>query len=89
MHAVMILVPPETLGAIYVAASAGGRGVASALMKTLEAKARELGMRALRMESSLTAAPFYVKHGFSELDRGEHRLAGGILMACVKMEKPL
>ncbi len=39
------LVPPETLGAIYVAAHAGRRGVASALFKTLEAKARELEKR--------------------------------------------
>lgn len=83
------LVPPETLGAIYVAASSGRRGVASALMKTLEAKARALGMRVLRMESSLTAAPFYVRHGFRELESGEHRLAGGVLMSCVKMEKVL
>ena len=83
------LVPPETLGAIYVAASSGRQGVASALMKTLEAKARALGMRVLRMESSLTAAPFYVRHGFRELEWGDHRLAGGLLMACVKMEKRL
>jgi putative acetyltransferase len=83
------LVPPETLGAIYVAASAGRRGVGSALIKTLEAKARELGMKMLRMESSLTAVPFYVRHGFHELERGEHHMADGVLMACVKMEKAL
>ncbi len=41
------LVPPDTLGAVYIAAAAGRRGVASAL----------------RMDSSLTAAPFYMKHG--------------------------
>lgn len=83
------LVPPETLGAIYVAASSGRLGVASALMKTLETKARALGMRVLRMESSLTAAPFYIRHGFRELARGQHRLAGGLLMSCVNMEKVL
>ena len=83
------LVPPETLGAIYVAAPAGRRGVASALYKTLEAKARELGMKVLRMDSSLTAAPFYVRHGFRELERRTHRLADGRMMACVHMEKRL
>jgi GNAT superfamily N-acetyltransferase len=82
-------VPPETLGAIYVAAHAGRRGVASALFKTLETKARALGMRVLKMESSVTAVPFYVKHGFQERSRGTHRLAGGLLMACVNMEKRL
>ncbi len=74
------LAPPETLGAIYVAASAGRRGVASALFKTLEGKARELGMKVLRMENSLTAVPFYVRHGFRELERGSCRFAGTTLV---------
>jgi len=83
------LVPPESLGAIYVAAHSGRRGIASALFKTLEAKARELGMTVLRMKSSLTAVPFYLKHGFHERSRGTHRLASGPVMACVNMEKRL
>lgn len=83
------LVPPETLGAIYVAATAGRRGVASALYTTLEAKARELGMKVLRMDSSLTAVPFYVKQGFRELEKGTHQMGDGLVMACVKMEKAL
>lgn len=83
------LVPPETLGAVYVAASAARGGVASALFRRLEAKARELGMTVLRMESSLTAVPFYLGHGFHELHRGAHRLANGLMMACATMEKKL
>lgn len=83
------LVPPETLGAIYVAAHAGRRGVATALFKAVEAKAREIGMSVLRLESSLTAAPFYVKHGFYERNRGVHRFAGGLTMDCINMEKRL
>jgi putative acetyltransferase len=83
------LVPPETLGAIYVAASAGRRGVASTLLTTLEGKAREIGMTMLRMDSSLTAAPFYIKHGFHELSQGTHTLTGGLKMPCIRMEKKL
>lgn len=83
------LVPPDTLGAVYVAASAGGKGVASALLRVLEARARELGMRELRMESSLTAAAFYARRGFKELGRDRHQLADGVDMACVRMEKAL
>jgi Acetyltransferase (GNAT) domain len=63
--------------------------VASALFKTLEAKARELGMKVLRMDSSLIAVPFYVRHGFRELERGTHRLADGLMMIYVSMEKRL
>src|SRR5271170_7539983 len=83
------LVPPETLGAIYVAAPVGRCGVATGLFKTLEAKARELGMKALKMDSSLTAVPFYTRHGFRQLERRTHRLADGLMMACVNMEKRL
>jgi putative acetyltransferase len=81
------LVPPETLGAIYVAASAGRHGVASTLLRALEARARDLGMKVLRMESSLTAFAFYLRHGFRELERRKHPLTGGLAMDCVLMEK--
>jgi putative acetyltransferase len=83
------LVPPETLGAIYVAAPAGRCGVASALLRVLEAEAHDLGMKVLRMESSLTACSFYVRHGFQELERRMHALTDGLTMDCVFMEKRL
>jgi putative acetyltransferase len=83
------LVPPETLGAIYVAAPAGRHGVASALYRRLEAEARDLGMNVLRMDSSLTAFSFYIRHGFRELERKTHPLSDGLAMACVRMEKRL
>jgi hypothetical protein len=41
------------------------------------------------MESSLSAVPFYVRHGFRELGRGTHRLADGLMMICIGMEKTL
>jgi putative acetyltransferase len=81
--------PPETLGAVYIAAPAGRRGVASALVGMVESKAREIGTRLLRMDSSLTAAPFYRKHGFREISRRAHVLAGGLEMPCIQMEKVL
>ena len=83
------LVPPETLGAIYVAASAGRHGVASALYRRLEAEALDLGMKVLRMDSSLTALSFYIRHGFRELERKTHPLGDGLAMPCVRMEKRL
>jgi putative acetyltransferase len=83
------LVPPETLGAIYVAASAGRCGVASALFRVLEAEARDRGMKVLRMESSLTACSFYVGKGFRELERRKHALSDGLTMDCIFMEKRL
>jgi putative acetyltransferase len=82
-------VAPETLGAIYVAAPAGRHGVASALYRRLEAEARDLGMNVLRMDSSLTAFSFYIRHGFRELERKTHPLGDGLAMPCVRMEKRL
>ena len=82
------LVPPETLGG-SVAARAGRHGVASALYRRLEAEARDLGMNVLRMDSSLTAFSFYIRHGFRELERKTHLIGDGLAMACVRMEKRL
>jgi putative acetyltransferase len=83
------LVPPDVLGAVYVAAHAGGHGIASALLQVLEVRARELGMQKLRMESSVTAAGFYAHRGFQERERCQHEIAAGIGMTCVRMEKTL
>ena len=83
------LVFPDELRAMYIASSAGRLGVASSLYKILESKARELGMKQLKIVSSLTAAPFYVKQGFRELSRGVHVLSARLPMACVHMEKKL
>jgi putative acetyltransferase len=57
------------LRAVYVAASFSGRGVGSAVLRELERIAKEQGCRELRMDSSLTAAPFYTHHGYEETGR--------------------
>ena len=77
------------LGAIYVRASAGRQGIASTLLRTVEGEARSLGIKVLRMESSLTAYAFYIKHDFRELERRRHPLADGLTLDCVFMEKQL
>jgi len=77
------------LRAVYVAAAYGRRGVGSAVLRELERMAKEQGCRELRMDSSLTAAPFYTRHGYEETDRGEHTLISGHKMACVRMRKLL
>jgi hypothetical protein len=74
--------------AAYRAWKASDKSIVS-FVATLESKAKKIGMEVFRMESSLTAVPFYLKHGFRELSRGEHRLVGGLMMACVNMEKSL
>jgi putative acetyltransferase len=77
------------LRAVYVAAAFGRRGVGSALLRELERLAKQSGCPELHMDSSLTAAPFYLHHGYEELARAAHTLGGGATMACIKMRKVL
>lgn len=84
------IVPANSeLRAVYVAAAFDGRGVGSALLREVERMAKEQGCDELRMDSSLTAAPFYKRHGYEDMGRGEHTLSGGCKMACVRMRKVL
>lgn len=41
-----------------------GQGIGSALLQRLEAHARSQGIAELRLDASLTGAPFYARHGF-------------------------
>ncbi len=75
------------LRAVYVSAKHARRGVGSALLTDLEKVARSKRCTELHMHSSITAEPFYRRHGFRELERGFHTLRSGKKMACVMMSK--
>jgi putative acetyltransferase len=77
------------LRACYVAPQAARSGVGSALVREIERIARSRGLTYLEMDSSVTAEPFYLYHGYTSLERGEHVLGSGRRMACVKMKKLL
>lgn len=53
----------------FVAAHAGGRGVARALMARIEAEARGHGLAELHAEVSLTAEGFFARMGFKVVKR--------------------
>jgi putative acetyltransferase len=74
---------------VYVAAEFGNHGVGSALLHELERLAKDRGCPVLQMDSSLTAAPFYLRHGYEELGRADHALSNGGKMASVRMRKVL
>lgn len=77
------------LRACYVAPAASRRGVGSAIVGAIERAARERGAARLHVNSSITAEPFYAALGYEICERGEHILANGRPMACVKMHKRL
>jgi putative acetyltransferase len=84
-----IVLGNSELRACYVAPGAARRGVGSALVAEIERIAREHGLLYLRLESSLTAEPFYEALGYRVEERGEHVLGSGVAMAAIKMRKQL
>lgn len=84
------IVPAENrLGAVYVHAGFGRRRVGEVLLAALEGRARELDCAELAMDSSVTARPFYLRHGYKITQLGRHTLSRGGEMACVRMRKRL
>ena len=58
------LTPAGYLHRLYVHKDFQGQGIASRLLKAIEAKARELGLSEINTESSITAKPFFLAQGF-------------------------
>ena len=48
----------------YVAPESQGHGYGSAILAALEAKARTWGLDKLRLGSTVSARPFYERHGY-------------------------
>jgi N-acetylglutamate synthase-like GNAT family acetyltransferase len=75
--------------AVYVAPDAAGRGVGMKLLRTVEARARELGIKSLSVDASLNAVGFYERAGFVLRATGAHRLWNGVDLPCAHMSKEL
>lgn len=82
-------VASEEVEAVYVHPSSTKRGVGLKLLRTLEARAREGGLKSLHLCASLNAVEFYERAGFERQYETSHRLANGIEIACVQMSKEL
>jgi putative acetyltransferase len=77
------------LRAVYVSPTAARMGIGSALLHKLENESRHHKVQKLWLDSSLTAVPFYLAHGYQSDGEGAHQLGSGRLMTCVKMHKIL
>lgn len=75
--------------AVYVSPEASGRGVGMNILRTLEGRARELGLKSLVLNASLNAVAFYERGGFASERAGTHTLANGAVIPCVLMSKRL
>lgn len=72
----------------FVAASAGRRGVGSALMRRIDATAAERGIAGLYSNVSLTARPFFEHWGFA-VEQEQHPSVNGVSMTNFLMRKSL
>jgi GNAT superfamily N-acetyltransferase len=75
--------------AVYVDPAAAGRGIGMELMRELEARAADLGIKQLHLNASLNAVPFYRKAGYSGDAQQNYKLQTGIEIACVPMSKTI
>lgn len=82
------LEPDGYLDFLYVHHGMQGQGIARTLVQAIEAEARRLGLRELRSDVSITARPFFERHGFAVLT--EQRVERqGVFLANYKMVKVL
>lgn len=75
--------------AVYVSPAVVRRGVGLAILRRLEERARDLGIKSLKMDASLNAVPFYKSAGYESQKEMKHRLACGIEISCILMTKEL
>jgi putative acetyltransferase len=79
----------QELRAVYVHPKAGRRGVGARILAELERLAIDCDVSQLQMAASINAEAFYRRAGYEVVERGVHRLGGGVEMACVRMKKHL
>ncbi len=84
------IVPKECeIRAVYVSPKAKRKGAGTALLKKLEAIAKEKNIKKLNLESSITAEKFYNKNGYKSLRYGYFTLNTGRKMKSVNMIKKI
>jgi len=73
--------------AVFVSPTAAGRGVGLKLLWTVEERAREAGLKSLRLDASLNAIGFYERAGYELKGMGERRLWNAAVIPCAHMSK--
>lgn len=75
--------------AMYVAPDRAGEGVGTALLRELEARAREHGVESVVLTASLNAVPFYERRGYGRVHERTHEFGGEAEGRVVEMRKRL
>jgi len=73
---------------MFVAPEFGRRGVARALLEEVESRARTLGVTVLSTNASITARPFFERHGFQAVAT-QHPTLRGVSLINYRMVRSL
>lgn len=76
------------LDRLFVHKDFQGQGIAFALVKNLELKARELGLHEMDTEASITAKPFFERQGYQLISQQSVERKG-VLLVNYRMRKKL
>lgn len=79
----------EEIFGLYVHPQYVGRGVGKLLLEALESEARARGIHALKLNSTITAKPFYSNRGYHPISETMHTVSPTIKLRCVEMQKEL
>lgn len=77
------------ISSLFTRPEYAGAGVAGSLLQRLEDIARQRGLRALSLESTVNARRFYLKHGYQVLAAAVKRFSSGLEIDCFQMQKLL
>jgi putative acetyltransferase len=77
------------ISSLFTRPEYAGAGLAGSLLQQLEYVAREHGLQALNLESTVNARRFYVKHGYQVLESAIKRFSSGLEIDCFQMQKLL
>jgi putative acetyltransferase len=82
------LQPSGYIDMFFVAAPFARRGVGSALLRHIIGMASARAIAELRSDVSLTAEPFFARHGF-QVETRNHVAVRGVVLDNATMRKPL
>ncbi|CAF1624204.1 unnamed protein product [Rotaria magnacalcarata] len=82
-----IIISDHEIRALYIDPMYEHQGVGSKILQHLEELALAQGVNILKLEASLNAETFYIRHGYRVTQYDYHPLSSGGQMKCVKMSK--
>ncbi|WP_019028277.1 GNAT family N-acetyltransferase [Colwellia piezophila] len=76
----------QLLLSLFVSPDYAGQGIGKEMIEFLFTKARDAGIKVLKVDSSLNAANFYLRNGFVEQSKSDFTTQNGVVLKSIKME---